>query len=124
MCDSLEVMRTHFPPQGLSGNAWVRPVLIGYAADASGLSMSVQSASCQGWNSSEVGNTGLTVYPGGSFDVAPAFSGCEVARPVACCAAAPSPIMATVPFGSSGPAFLVLALLVVSVAAMGRRRSA
>ena len=129
MCNSVEVMQTIDVPSGLAGDAWVRSILgqkgtgDGAYDVPSGVVDDFINLTCAGWTTADpaVGEPdfGLVVSAAGGFTA----ESCADPRPVACCAAAPSAIMATVPFGSSGPAFLVLALLVVSVAAMGRRRA-
>ena len=90
MCNSVEVMETVIIPAGLTGTAWVRPVIEAAAAsmflvDASGIFTS-GSNSCIGW--SVAGDTGgLFVSSTGQF--ATPGRACAVARAVACCALVP-----------------------------------
>ncbi|UCE85214.1 MAG: hypothetical protein JSU66_12805 [Deltaproteobacteria bacterium] len=95
MCTSVEVMETVTLPQGLAGEAWVRPVFqstttSGGGVDASGIRGSVGiELTCRGWGLASV--DGLVVDDQGRFasSVDLASGGCETPRAVACCAASP-----------------------------------
>ena len=68
MCNSVEVMRTVNVPAGLSGTAWVRPVLTGIGAaavDASGEPHNPIHLTCRGWSNSFF--AGLSVDANGKF---------------------------------------------------------
>lgn len=86
MCTSEEVMNTVNRPSA-RGNAWVRPVIVGYSQGyniyASG-KISQRVLSCNGWSSSFSGFDGLAVSGSGAFSV----YHCNVTRKVACCAPA------------------------------------
>jgi hypothetical protein len=88
MCTSIEIMNTVNVPTGLTGNAWVRPVLVpggggGAATEASGIEAnSPNDFSCSAWRGS--GN-GLVVYADGDFSI----GGCTGARLAACCGEVP-----------------------------------
>jgi hypothetical protein len=94
MCDSLEVMRTTGVPGGLSGNAWVRPVLqpLGFGIAGTGMATRIMDASgasttylddltCGGWASSSSPTEGLYVDGTGRFQ----RSVCTSSLQVACC---------------------------------------
>ena len=87
MCTSVEVIETIDIPTGLTGEAWVRPVLQpsgdSWAVDSvSGVYALITNLTCRGFSSSQGGYTGLIVKPDGAFG----DGSCLVYRPVACCA--------------------------------------
>jgi hypothetical protein len=79
MCTSLEVMESVILPDGLSGEAWVRPHFVistSTGVDASGIRGGVGiELTCRGWRSF-VSSVNL------------ASGGCDTARAIACCAPA------------------------------------
>ena len=92
MCTSVEVMESVILPDGLIGEAWVRPVFVSATStgvDASGIRGGVGlELTCRGWRSSSV--DGLVVDAAGGFVSSAdlASGGCETPRAVACCAPA------------------------------------
>lgn len=113
MCTSVEVMQTVNVPAGLSGDAWVRPVMIGSGTEASGHAYNTAGLSCGGWSGTFAG-TGLSVNATGGFFIDQSSQSClSTFRKVACCASAPSPTMAAiVPITSPvGRMMLVIAML-------------
>jgi len=75
---------------GVSGTAWIRPVITGdtnLTDIESGIEgNSGTQLSCQGWNSNSVADTGLSVDDKGSINrTFGVLSTCEVQRSVACC---------------------------------------
>jgi hypothetical protein len=90
MCTSPEIMSTTALPSGLSGTAWVRPVMVttsgtNSAIDVSGVVSSPDNLSCKGWTNSG-GLTGLNVDSSGGFSRP---TSCFMAIPVSCCAVVP-----------------------------------
>jgi hypothetical protein len=108
MCTSVEVLETVVIPAGLTGTAWVRPVLSpgtdALATDASGISAAnPQELTCRGWNS--------TSWPGLYVDYNGQFHGgelCNTARSVSCCAPVPLPEPSAMLLNGAGFAALTL----------------
>lgn len=112
LCTSVEVMSTVDVPTGLSGRAWVRPVLLtdplSDGADASGVEGSARNLSCNGWDSDNGTVGGLAVDASGRFSA----RDCDVSRPAACCARIDVPEPSALWMQGSGVAgLLVLARL-------------
>jgi len=86
VCTSEEIIGAAAIPAGLSGLAWVRPVLQAHATqgglDASGLTNNPNAFTCNGWSANDL--LGLAVSGMGAFE----FQPCSGALPVACCGAA------------------------------------
>jgi hypothetical protein len=83
MCTSVEVMETVDVPGGLSGDAWVRPVLLGAGSSSFGLDASgLIGTSCFGWQEGG-SSSGLSVSGSGQFGAGQ----CSTPLAVACCAA-------------------------------------
>ena len=111
MCTSSEILNTATVPQGLVGEAWVRPSWQPFAAaevagspqglDDSGRYDNPTRLSCHGWSFGSNGNSyGLAVDGTGSF-LNP--SSCNTPLAIACChpVVVPEPATAT-GFASSG----------------------
>ncbi len=91
LCSSVEVMETAAIPDGLEGNAWVRPSFVSAidrsVLDASGLVLlGGPPSNCDQWKAS--GSTGIIVDSNGNFSSGPAAR-CSQPRSVACCAPTP-----------------------------------
>ena len=92
MCSSVEVMGTTVVPASLTGEAWVRPVMVPFALasggahvlDAAGIVGSPSQIGCDGWRTG-TGNTGLSIYADGRFT----RLACYTPRAVTCCAPVP-----------------------------------
>ena len=94
MCNTLEVARTASPPT-VSGNAWVRPAVLGNgngATDAVNPHTSTSVETCSGWSAS-AGTFGPTVDDTGRFG----SGSCGTAWAIACCTPIPEPAFAGVP---------------------------
>lgn len=124
MCNSVEVMETvNWPSLPANTAGWTRPVYVPNPSgtdtrDASGHTRS-GDLSCASWIENDSGNRGLSTrtwdyLPGTSIG----WASCDWLLPVACCAPAPGPSMATVPaimwFGRG-----LLAAMVLSIAGAG-----
>ena len=76
---------------GVSGTAWIRPVITGdgqFADIESGIEANGSSQlSCNGWNANSTSNTGLSVDDKGSISgpSSAVISSCDVQRSVVCC---------------------------------------
>ena len=85
VCSSLDIVRTTAVPPGLTGGAWVAPMLVanGNAFDAGSGKHSNNPAdfTCQGWNGGS--NSGLAVDASGRFFLA----SCSQSYSAACCTA-------------------------------------
>jgi len=91
LCSSVEVMETAAIPDGLEGNAWVRPSFISAidrsVLDASGLVLlGGPPSNCDQWKGSV--SSGIIVDSDGNFSSGRAAR-CSEPRSVACCAPAP-----------------------------------
>jgi hypothetical protein len=88
VCSSQEVLQTTAIPNGLEGDAWVRPALVGTidrsVVDASGLVLLGGPASnCDQWTGKA--STGIVVDGDGAFHSG-SQARCSDPHPVACCA--------------------------------------
>ena len=115
MCTSSEILNTATVPQGLVGEAWVRPSWQPFAAaevagspqglDDSGRYDNPTRLSCHGWSFGSNGNSyGLAVDGTGSF-LNP--SSCNTPLAIACC----HPVVVPEPSASLGLSTGVFALL-------------
>ena len=84
MCTSSEILNTATVPQGLAGEAWVRPSWQPtggqFTLDDSGQANDPAHLTCEGWSATDM--WGLSVDGSGSFDN---LSRCDAPRAIACC---------------------------------------
>jgi hypothetical protein len=91
LCSSVEVMETTAIPDGLEGNAWVRPSFVSAidrsVLDASGLVLlGGPPSNCDQWKGTV--STGIIVDSDGNFSSG-RVARCSESRSVACCAPTP-----------------------------------